>query len=1020
MNYTINIMKLDSVKKLYHDIFKKCNTLDDLYDITEDMNNKEKGNVWEIVSYYIILLSPILNRGLKNIWLYDDIPTKLIKELNLPKKDKGIDLIVQFEDEYVAIQSKFRQRENSKIQWEELSTFFGLAFGVGEKITRGLFITNTLKMCDEVNNSKKVKAIDGNFFDEQLPENFFKNICKLTKNEKQIEQKKIALLPHQIKCIVACITHFTKKKTKQNDNELSDVSRCHIVMPPGSGKTTTSYEIDKKLNNMLTVMLVPSLYLLSQVYAEYVNRSFSEKDKVKFLLIGSDVDTDDDTEYKAGELNLHADVKQIRKVIDQSIKNKEKLIVICTYQSSDKLQTACSENKKDKIKEIKFDMAIFDEAHKTVGQIGNQFTLMLDDTNLIIKKRLFMTATPKMYKGKINEKSDDDVLSMDNKKFYGECVFTYRVDEAIKEDILVDYDVITIFCTNKEIEELITKNKLVSFKKEFTSEESNYLGAILMILKKFHDGCANHMITYHNTVNRAKKFAEFLEKINKLLYKNKDEHIYVRQFDGKTSMAERNKIKKEFVSNKKSILCTAQVMKEGVNIPIIDSVCFVDPKNSTVDIVQCIGRTFRKYEGKKMAHIFIPTFIENLDDAVEDNAIFGNTIRIIKSMKSVDDNITEYFVFKQDEPKKTGRKMIKFESFVTIPKVNEIKINDWVANLECKLFQAVDNFMSNYTKYLKWINEHDDEFPSGESNDIEEKTIAKWAISQRYYEKKNMLSDYKIKQLEKINGWKWNDRKIIVVKSFDENFKEATKWIKDNKKFPSRHSKAADEKSIADWMGRQKTNYAKNKLTNTQIKCLNSINGWTFETIDAFNKPCEKLVKWFNKNTNNPSCSSKNLEEKKLGNFIILQRRKYYKKTITKEQIKKLENIKNWSWGKKVNTRAKTFEDSFSDVQKWIKENESYPNSATCTDDNERALGKWIVTQRQNKKNNKLSADKIKKLESLPNWYWLDNNKDDNNNSDTESVKSEKPKKIKKIVIRQDDSDIDEKPKKVFKVKIQK
>lgn len=167
---------------------------------------------------------------------------------------------------------------------------------------------------------------------------------------------------------------------------------------------------------MIKIYLIERLlYLLSQFYSDWINQLYAENRQIKYILVGSDADVDEETNYKSNGLILCTEPKVIRRHIKST---KEKLVVICTYQSADKLAEAS--------KGIVFDMAFYDEAHKTVSQKGKQFTLMLTDKHMEIQHRLFMTATPKMYAGKIE---DDNIISMDNKKIYGEKIFTYNTGE---------------------------------------------------------------------------------------------------------------------------------------------------------------------------------------------------------------------------------------------------------------------------------------------------------------------------------------------------------------------------------------------------------------------------------------------------------------------------------------------------------------------------------------------------------------------------------------------------------------
>jgi len=98
-------------------IFDQLNHFDDIYAHTETLGKKQKGDLFETFTYYLFKLDPRLNNGQQQIWLYADIPEKILNELKLPPKDKGIDLLALINDEYCAIQCKFRQDPEKVINW---------------------------------------------------------------------------------------------------------------------------------------------------------------------------------------------------------------------------------------------------------------------------------------------------------------------------------------------------------------------------------------------------------------------------------------------------------------------------------------------------------------------------------------------------------------------------------------------------------------------------------------------------------------------------------------------------------------------------------------------------------------------------------------------------------------------------------------------------------------------------------------------------------------------------------------
>lgn len=156
---------------------KSIHTFDEIYEHTEDLSKKEKGDLFEIITYHLFRLNPVLKYNVKNIWMYTDVPNDIRTYLNLPVKDKGIDILIQMKDlSFRAVQCKFRQNPYVAINWNELSTFFGLSFGMNDKIQGGYLVTNTYNMCDKVNASAKVKTIDGSFLDSNISQDFSR-IC---------------------------------------------------------------------------------------------------------------------------------------------------------------------------------------------------------------------------------------------------------------------------------------------------------------------------------------------------------------------------------------------------------------------------------------------------------------------------------------------------------------------------------------------------------------------------------------------------------------------------------------------------------------------------------------------------------------------------------------------------------------------------------------------------------------------------------------------------------------------------
>ena len=220
-------------------ILTKINKFDDIYSVTKKQTKKEKGDLFELFTYYLFKHDPRLNNNLQKIWLYKDVPNKVLKELKYPIKDIGIDLIAKINNKYYAIQCKFSQNPNKIIPWGKLSTFFGLSFGITNKIAGGFLVTNTLNLCQQVIDSDLVIPIYDDYFDE-LPKNFFKEI-----NNDTIYYQQRYPLWHQSKCIISSMIHYLR----DNNN------RGYVNMACGSGKTLTAYWINTQLTAKVLIWM---------------------------------------------------------------------------------------------------------------------------------------------------------------------------------------------------------------------------------------------------------------------------------------------------------------------------------------------------------------------------------------------------------------------------------------------------------------------------------------------------------------------------------------------------------------------------------------------------------------------------------------------------------------------------------------------------------------------------------------------------------------------------------------------
>ena len=949
----------------FSNFIQKFSVFDDCYDLLEDSDKKEKGDFFEHFSKYFFQIHPTHKDKYKNIYLYDNIPPDVLTKLKLPKKDKGIDILLETNDNhFIPVQCKFRSNPQTIINWKELSTFFGLSFGMTKKMDYGIFITNCYDVCDEVNNSENVIVISGNLIHE-LNKSFFENMKNIVKN------KKIAYDPFKPYDYQQGTITKSKEYYKKYD-------KGYIEYICGAGKTLTSWWIVNTYNRI--IIFVPSLLLLSQFYYDWLYSNIAEKKKYKFLLIGSDMDNDENVKSKIDNILLTTNEDVIRKFI----KKDTNMIVICTYQSSHLIQNIIEPNNNSDSdssdstddNQLYFDFGIYDEAHRTVGQKNRSLNCMV--SNKYIKKKLFMTATPKMYKSSQNDNTfdDDEVLSMDNEKIYGKMIDKYNLSGAINDRRLCDYQIYNIHVTDKEIKNQIKDDDLLKLNSDnnefdkthkFEEVRAKYFASALMIIKAFDEFDSNHMVTYHNSIMRSKQF----EKLLKVMFeKYSKKKIRILNIDGSLTMKQRRNVIREFITSKYAIITSARVLNEGINIPIIDSECFVDPRTSTIDIIQCIGRALRLHKDKKVAKIIVPIIVDEINEDIDDMCIgaYGNVIRILQSLKICDQRIIEYFGVNKGKSVKNGRKMVINCGLNKMTFSKEINMDDFNKNLDLVLWKGMDMWNVRLEEVKKYIDKYEKR-PSSHDKDHMTKQLGKWIERQatNYKKKTKIMKNDCVYNLwtDFINDVKYKKYFMSTREEWIINFKNIKKYVDEHHKKPSECDKNIINKRMAVWIQIQLRNY-KNKtkiMKNSDIYDLwtDFMNGDKYKTYFLSNEDIWKLhfndvMKYIDKNHKRPSQNDKNIIIQKMGTWISTQIQNYKNREykMTNNEIYDLWTgfMNDNKYKKYFISNEEVLTDTLAQVKKYIDKHEKRPSS-NDKDHMTRQLGKWIEHQATNYKNKK-------------------------------------------------------------------
>lgn len=583
-------------------------------------NTKVMGDAFEI--FVEGFLATQAKMQCEDVWLVSQIPADTRKRLNLPNDPKGIDGVFRTRlGSEVPYQVKFRS-QRAYLTYTDLAPFLGLTErGTSDRIV----FTNSNELAGDVKNRDGVRTVRGIDFDELTREELEAISGWLRCEPIKVERPQPR--SYQVEALAKISAAI----------EVSD--RAHVVMACGTGKTLVALWSVESINPKTVLVLVPSLTLLQQTLGEWSKHTSWGK-KFSYLCVCSDPtvarqDEADSFSTPSTDLDFRVDTDpaEVRRFLSSG--RDEVKVVFCTYQSSRVVSEAVQGLEP-------FDVAIFDEAHKTTGPKGGTFAHCLSDDNVQIKKRLFFTATPRHYDIRHRDKGGDfRLVSMDDEAIYGSRAYTLTFGSAAKQGIICNYKVVISVVDSREINDFALRHGITIVEGDLVG--AKWVASQIAIERAIEKTGAKRAITFHSRVSSAKKFgAEGSRGIKQFLPDFSIFHV-----NGSQSSAERRQLIQEFRKSPNGLITNARCLTEGIDVPAVDMVAFVDPRQSKIDIAQATGRAMRKPAGseKNAGYIVVPLFLDALSDEPIADALarsdFSQVADVLNAMQEQDEDLIQ-------------------------------------------------------------------------------------------------------------------------------------------------------------------------------------------------------------------------------------------------------------------------------------------------------------------------------------------------------------------------------------------
>ena len=620
---------------------------------TRSTNTTELGTAFEKMVKVFLENDPTQTQQYEQVWHYTDWVTG---HEGYSGKDIGIDLVAKIrgQDTFCAIQCKCYGAEN-QITKQDLDSFVSAS---SNKDFSRLLLIDTSSLGIAPNAQQVLDKLDKEYLRIQTSEleNCLIDWLTLVKKDELRFRAKHGPRPHQSEAL---------EKTKEG---FSEFDRGKIIMACGTGKTYTSLIIAESIAGAgkTVLYMVPSLSLMSQTIREWKNdaaHDFNAFSACSDATVGSRK-KDDEVIISTNDLAFPAttNAKDLADAVAKAPSDRM-TVVFSTYHSIDVISEA---QKKHGLGN--FELIVCDEAHRTTGA-----TLVGDDESSFVKihsndnvngvKRLYMTATPRIYGEKAKTKADDEnvtLASMDDESTYGPLFFYKGFGWAVENNLLTDYKVVVLAVDEGIVSEKV-QNRLAEGGELKLDDATKIIGCYKALEKEGFTESDALDFSSLKPMRRALAFCQNI-KLSKLLeqefsqvvseYLSKDSNqekninfrVNLKHVDGGFDADLRNErlnwLKDDIEDNSCRVLTNVRCLSEGVDVPALDAVIFMHPRKSQIDVVQSVGRVMRKAEGKDLGYVIIPITVApgiSPEKALNDNEKYRVVWQILNALRSHDE-----------------------------------------------------------------------------------------------------------------------------------------------------------------------------------------------------------------------------------------------------------------------------------------------------------------------------------------------------------------------------------------------
>ncbi|WP_201408832.1 DEAD/DEAH box helicase [Mycobacterium paraintracellulare] len=903
-----------------------------------DPDPRVRGKQFEHVCKWFLTNDPMYRTTLRKVWLWEEWTGRW-------GIDAGIDLVAEDHDGRLwAIQCKAYKPESS-ITKADVDKFLA-------ESSRAVFSYRLL-----IATTDNRHYVARRTMEDQEKKVGFVGLSELLTSEVDWRTNPFDVRPspppkpanpreHQWEAIRNVLKGFTKS------------DRGRLIMACGTGKTLTSLFIKEKIAADRTLILVPSLSLLKQTMQVW---TVSRRVPFEPLPVCSDqtvgLSGEDAAVAHTSELGVPVTTNP-HEIAAFLRRRSGPRVVFSTYQSSPQIAAAFRLGRVPA-----FDLVIADEAHRVAGPITNAFATVLDPAEIKAHRRLFMTATPRYYTGRVLKAAIDaeyEIASMDDEAKFGTLFHRLSFGEAIERNLLTDYQVVIVGVDNPTYQEWADKGTLVT-RDGKTVTNARTLAGQIGLAKSMRKYNLRRTISFHSRVARAAEFArEMPDVIAWMPARQRPKgKLWARHASGEMSAGERHILLRHLSrldEDERGLLTNARCLSEGVDVPTLDGVAFIDPRKSEVDIVQAVGRAIRKVDDKTVGTIVIPVFIDGDTDpelALNDS-VFKPVWDVIQALRAHDEELGEQLdALRRELGRKGGNPKLPGKIHVDVPRTVG---SDFIEAFEARLLQKTSASWEFWMGLMdQFVEEHAHALVPVDYK-VRQYKLGSWVAVQRYLHGRDELSQERTHRLEELPGWSWDP----VADNWTQHYDALKLYAKRIGHARPPQSYVRKGLRLGQWVAVQRR--SRENTSPERVALLEALPGWSWDPhTDRWEQAYAVLVEFANREGHARVHKDQIEDGVRLGDWVIDQRVKRDK--LAADQRQRLEALPGWIWDARKDRWHRKFE-----LLNRFQRREGHALVPQGHIEDGIKLGSWVREQRGNRAT--LSDERRTLLEAIPGWTW--------------------------------------------------